>query len=138
MEVRFFNMLKRENSTKRPTANPLLTVDALMRNDSSIITPVLELHKTAPINTRVMNYVFIPAYDRYYFVKDWVWETGLWLIYLSEDVLASWKDTIGNYHDYVERAADLSVWDGTVIDRIYPMTGKVVVDRKVHSSPWSI
>lgn len=135
MEVRFFNFPKRENSTKRPNINPVLTVDALMRNDSSIISPVLELHKTAAINTRLMNYVYIPAYDRFYFVRDWVWQSGLWLIYLDEDYLASWKITIGNTEDYVVRSSHS--WNRNIIDNVYPLSGEITIEETPFETPYN-
>ena len=127
MEVRFYNFPKRANSTKLPNINPVLTVDALMRNDSSIIAPVLELHKTVGINTREMNYVYIPAYDRFYFVREWTWESGLWLISLAEDVLASWRESIGASEEYVVRSSAYS--HGNINDTYYPFNGEVEVRK---------
>lgn len=135
MTVNFYNFTKRSNSTKRPVGDPSLTVDATMREDCSIFSPKMSLHKTAAINTRTLNYVYIPAFDRYYFVRDWTWSEGLWIVSMYEDPLASWKDTIGASSEYVVRSS--AEFDGRIRDNIYPITCNIQKTHQQFTSPFA-
>lgn len=117
--VTFYSLQKRNNSTKRPaTATPSVSYDCLVRNGTGIINPKIELDYGLTTNPSGYNYCYIPNFERYYFIREWTFDAGLWIGSLSVDVLATYKDSIGGSNLYILRAAD--AYDGNVIDNLYP------------------
>lgn len=114
--VQFYIFAKRENSTKQPSGIAAFTANCELKNPTSVINPEIILNIST--NPTAMNYAYIEAFDRYYFVEDWTWVNGLWSARLTEDVLASYKSSIGNSSQYITRAAD--AFNGNLIDTIYP------------------
>lgn len=122
LTVRFWAFAKRENATTRPNdsgASATYT-NVILKDDCSVVNPALKLK--VPLSTRVYdwNYCRIQEFDRYYYVTDWMWQEGLWIAELQVDVLASFRDRIGQQQVYVLRAA--SAYDGDIIDTTYPCT----------------
>ena len=121
MVITFYQFSKRNNSTKRPTAEGTnLTGD--LKQDTSIITPWILI---SPIQggiapSSLYNYAYIPKFNRYYFVSDWVWVGNMWEVNLRLDVLASWKEVIGASTQYVTRSA--SAYNLNITDSLYPAT----------------
>ena len=77
------------------------TINGVLRDECNIIDPVinLELH-----NPPVFNYIYIPSFNRYYFVKEFDFvRTGLYRLKLHVDVLMSYKDAIKNLECLVTR-----------------------------------
>ena len=82
-----------ENNVINKTIATVDTVTATIKGDSSIITPTLILEYKAPLIG--VNYVFIPDWNRYYFVRDMRVSTGgRYEIDLYVDVLQSFKEQI--------------------------------------------
>lgn len=121
LTVKFWNYAKRENATSRPSTTPLTTyTNILLKGNCSVVNPALELREPMTTNVYTWNYCFIQEFNRYYYVTDWVWEPGLWVAELQVDVLASFRDRIGQQSVYVLRAASAS--DGNIVDGTYPTT----------------
>ena len=127
----FFQFSKKRNSTKQPTSGSGTTYSNLeLKDDCSILNPIIKLRvagmplpTVAPVNT--FTYCYIGKFNRYYFIDDWVYTTGMWEAHLSIDVLASHKTEIGATSAYVERSA--SNYDGSIIDNVYPANTKYSV-----------
>lgn len=118
MVITFYQFSKKNNSTKRPSAvGKDLTGD--LKQDTSIITPQILISPLqggiAP--SSLYNYAYIPKFNRYYFVSDWVWVGNMWQVNLRLDVLASWKESIGTSSQYVTRSA--SAYNLNIPDGIY-------------------
>lgn len=92
IQVNFFVLKKRQNSTKRPT-EIYATADCVFKQPTSVLAPVLQLDGSVFGGA---NYAQIPAYgNRYYFIQDVVWiSNNIVEIHLACDLLASWKDEI--------------------------------------------
>ena len=113
--VTMFSFTKRANSTAQPSGGT--SFNCVLKSDSSILTPTIELQ--LPITQAPnYNYAYIPAYGRYYYVKDWLFTNRLWVASLSVDVLATYKSAIGNSFLYVTRSS--ATFDGSIIDNEYP------------------
>lgn len=102
------------------------TFDCTLHENTDIINPVIKLKTATAEQLLQWNYCYIPAFSRYYFVDKVEWNLGTWLIYLSEDTLASNKTTIGSSTQYVTRAA--SEFDGNIIDLKYPTKTNIVAE----------
>ena len=131
MNVILLKFSKRENSTKQPDITGITPVSCDLKDDTSIMNPVLifstGILPTASINpVSLYNYALINNFQRYYFIKDWRYILGRWEATLEVDVLASYKSAIGSMSEYVLRSSYAS--DGEVIDLMYPGTTKIAVD----------
>lgn len=83
-----------ENNRMDKDLNPPITFQGDLREDSSIINPVITIE--SPVNiVCIYNYAFIPEFNRYYFINDVVTISNtLTQISLHVDVLMSFKDYI--------------------------------------------
>ena len=88
-----------------------------------------------PFNPSYYTYVHIPSFSRYYFVDDVKYVLGHWEFYLSIDVLATYKPTIGTTTAYVERSASTS--NGDIIDNLYPAKTDVQITSATISTSWA-
>ena len=130
LSVTLYTFSKRLNSTKIPPSAEGLTVKAVLKDNTSIIRPELEVVE----NVTTYNYAYIPSFSRYYFVQDVIWEKGIWRIVLSEDVLATYKTVIGGTTAYILRSATFQ--DPTIIDSLYPTVVGVENASTVGSWDW--
>ena len=135
INITFWQMEKRQNSTLQPsTAGTLLACE--LKDDCSILSPVLQI-KNFPTNINPLwNYCHIPHFSKYYFITDWTWKNGLWEISCIEDVLATFRTTIGNLSEYVLRSS--YEMDGSVIDTQYPTTAQTDVYSRVITSDFPL
>ena len=120
MTVDFYTFAKRKNSTLRPTGNPVASFSCVLKEDSGVLSPVLEIYNTAAWNPSALNFAHIAAYGRWYWVEDWKWIVGRWEVSLSVDVLATYETQIKNEAKYVLRASYDSDWN--IVDTLYPST----------------
>ena len=112
MKIRMYKFSKRDNSTKQPSASDSYVVkDIILKDDTDIHTPSIELHTTDATYT----YVYIPDWDKYYFVSDVTYINNSEVIYnLEEDSLATKKADIGNTVAHI--AYSSTGWDKWKID----------------------
>ena len=115
MEIIFYYHRKKINSTALPIQGTFKNCS--IKDVSSIINPYIEIAENLAA-APPWNYCYIPAYNRYYWIKEWTWERGFWSAELSVDVLASYRENILDSTLYVLRSA--SNYDGNIIDKLYP------------------
>lgn len=128
--IDFYNFIKDENSTKRPTGSPA-TYPCEIKRSSGLVSPTIELNiglTTAP----AWNYCYIADFNRYYFIDEWTFELGFWTASLSCDALATYRTEIGNADVYALRSS--AVYDGRIPDTLYPTKegcsfSSVAIDR---------
>ena len=111
INVNFYTFNKRINSTKQPTDSGAVR-KCLVKSPASIINPVIELRS----DPTAFNYAYIASFKRYYYVSNIVFDSGLWIVSLTCDVLASYKTDIGGASLMVLRAASES--NGSLVDNM--------------------
>lgn len=116
--VNFYRFAKKTNSTKQPTGLPDETFTCDFMPGSSILAPTLRLN-TNFLDPSNLTYADITALSRKYFVSNWRYDRGLWWCSLEEDILGTYKSSIGNFSMYVVRSS--SEMDGRIIDTKYPV-----------------
>lgn len=138
MIVDFYNFNKRPNSTKQPAVNDSTLVELTtvqLKENTSFLNPVLLIPPNITVNNVsvqfnpvMFNYVYIPAWSRYYYVRDWVYLNSVWECSLVPDPLASFKTSIGQTSAYVLRS--YSQFNTDVTDSFYPATSNMMVSRQ--------
>lgn len=140
MVINFYiGFYKRLNSTKIPVEGGIVvkhTLTGYLKEPCSVMNPVINIQEIPTQNAPcVYTYAWIPDFYRYYFVKDWVWNDGLWTVHLEVDVLASNKAHIGGTTAYIERCAD--TYNTWVQDKLYPTTLEPHVTDVFINAPWA-
>lgn len=130
MQIVLYSFSKRENSTKRPDGG--VAVNGNLRANSGILSPSIEFTTGNPA---AYNYAYIPDWNRFYWISEWTYTGGLWLASMRVDPLASWRDEIGASTQYIIRSA--ADYNGSIIDGLYPGTGKVITQYDEVESPWN-
>lgn len=121
----------------RSTTPPVpLELPIDIKYPTDILHPELMLNfASSPVD---FNYLYLPAFDRYYWLNGWQSvSNGLWSVTGTVDELASWRDEILDLNLYVLRAA--SEGDGRIIDNLYPAVADV--SRQIlftDRSPWAV
>lgn len=124
MNVKYWSgFSKRKNSTKIPTGGTTATV--ALKDDTSIMNPTID-SASIPVSA---NYFYISDFGRYYFVKN-VTKVGATrnLFELEEDVLATYKTSIGSYSAFVSRSA--SYYDTNLHDSAISQSQEYVQDAE--------
>lgn len=127
IDVIFFQYSKRLNSTAQPALSAGTRLECIFREGFDVLNPELQLDLRANNdyqNPFRWNYCYIPTLQRYYWIRDWAFDGGMWLCGTDEDLLASHKTAIGNCYIYAQRLADRldngSVRDGGISDSMIP------------------
>lgn len=130
MNVTLFTFSKKHNSTAVPTGGT--SVDVVLKDEAGVLDPIIELHTSA--SPSAYNYLYIPTFGRYYWLREWTYNRGIWTGSFYVDPMASWKTQIGAQQLYVFRSA--AEWDGRIVDSFYPMKAQVQFQRHAITSPW--
>lgn len=123
--INFYQLSKRENSTRRPSGAPQASYSCLIKDGSGVRNPEIRL-TIGDVNPAGLNYAHIPIYNRYYYVGDWTYTRGEWSTTLTCDELATWRQQIGAASLYVLRAAYRH--NGLVPDGMYPIINGITVN----------
>jgi len=137
LPVRFYNLSKPENSTKRPAADAVgLLLNCVLKGPCSKLSPRLEVQfATNTGSAPTYNYAYIEEFSRYYWVTNWEYDGRLWIAYLDVDPLATFKSTIGNTDLYILRSS--AAQNGSIRDDMYPVTGDITTDIFIPGdAPW--
>lgn len=117
MNVTLYTFSKKHNSTAVPSAAGT-SVDVVLKDEAGVLDPVIELHDSA--SPASYNYMYIPTFGRYYWLREWNYYRGIWIGSFYVDPLASWRTQIGAQSLYVFRSA--YEFNGRIIDNLYPIT----------------
>ena len=93
MRIQFYKMANVNNKiNKKLPDNPALTIDGTVKDNCNILDPVILIEKTGVPD---YNYVFIPEFNRYYFMSPATAVTNnTWEIALHVDVLFTYRQQI--------------------------------------------
>lgn len=122
IEVKFYTLSKKRNSTKIPADNGTVFNCNLIESCSFSNPRVTLLFDSNAQNPTAYNYAFIPSFDRFYYVENWTYTNRCWIADLTIDVLASWRVSIGNTTQYILRTSDAEIWNPYITDNKYPAT----------------
>lgn len=105
VNVRLYNFDKRKNSTKRPNTSGGDLVQGEVKQDFTPLAPVITFNLPDPTAVPTYNYAYIAEFgQRFYFITDWLFVSGLWRATMAVDVLATYQSTIFASQQYVARS----------------------------------
>ena len=123
---------KKKNSTAQPDMTGWAEFAVTLKGGSDLLNPILDL---AVDMTDIINYNYAYIFGSYYFVRSKVMiRSGLCTIALEEDVLANYKEAIGQSSLYIVRSS--ATFDGSIVDRYYPQkASKTTVGVPFENAP---
>ena len=130
----WYTFKKDKNSTKTPIT-PIrgdYYYQCTLKDGCSVTNPEIIINASSDSELYKCTYARIPKFNRYYFISDWRSVGKLWVASLSVDVLATYKEQIGNSYQFVTRCS--KEFEGTIIDTKYPMKTRpnyTVVDEEI-------
>ena len=131
MEIRLYNQFsKKANSTERPSG-AYTSKDVRLKEGTSILEPTFLLSNF----TEGYNYIFVPKWNRYYFVNNVVLNiTGTFEISCTCDRLATFKNEIGNYSCFVERCSNVAQINNDIADATVSSSESVIDVKQAKTS----
>ena len=133
-KVNLWSFSKEANSTAQPTGSGT-EYNCVTNDDLDVLNPRVPLNIGNAANPTSYNYMKIADFGRFYWIRTWKFEAGLWTAYCEVDPLASWKTQIGSTSAYVLRAAAAS--NGAIVDHKYPTKASPTVSKTAITAPWS-
>ena len=83
----------------------LKTIEGTLRDDCSIINPVVNVEGLTASELTTANYAYIPEFGRYYFINNIVLNGKLYELNMHVDVLSTYKEGIRNNSAVISRQA---------------------------------
>lgn len=138
----FSSFEKKTNSTKKPTGTVDKSVTGTLKEPCSVTNPTFKIERLSPDSSPdIYTYAIIPAFHRFYFIEDWTWADGLWECRMSVDVLATYKDVIGETSCYILRTNSSGTgtdahWNPWISDATYPAHPSGTAETYEFTSPF--
>ena len=96
MEITLYTNESEKNKLEKTITTSIL-LEGNLRDESSIINPIILISSNKEDIPYMYNYAYIPAFGRYYFITDIESvRTGIWRVSMHVDVLMSYKEQIKN------------------------------------------
>lgn len=102
MEIQLYNQTSDKNVLNKNIGTPTI-IYGTIKDESNLVNPEIILSRTVTNN---FNYLYIPDFNRYYFVTDKIMEHQRTIIQCHVDVLMSFKNQIKNMSIIAERASN--------------------------------
>ena len=114
--IKLGTISKHEESTKRPNMSGWKEYPVVFKDGTDIVNPTITI--SADLATiSACNYGYMMG--RYYWIRGITsYRTGYVILDLETDVLATYKNEIGNTNLYILRSA--AAYDGAISDNYYP------------------
>lgn len=133
--MRFYKFQKEVNSTAVPGENTIseeFQCEAL--DGMSLANPVIKV--LLPMTARVhqYNYMYVSAFNRFYWIQDWSYRDRCWQVLGAVDALGTFRGEIGGISAYVLRSAH--EYDGTIQDNFYPAKAQWSGSAVSYPSGW--
>lgn len=128
-----YNFAKVKNSTALPPDTEITVEMGEFNSPVSVMAPQA-LFKLPVTSVPPYNYCYIQEFHRYYFITEWVWSNGLWIAYLTIDVLATYKSQIGAANMFILRSS--AEYNPNVADTMYPTLSNRVSTCSLKPSPF--
>ena len=128
--LRLGTFAKKKNSTAQPDMTGWAEFSVTLKEGSDLLSPTLELNCEM---LEIINYNYAYIFGSYFFVKDKAMvRTNYCTIRLEEDVLANYKEAIGNSTLYIVRSS--AAYDGYIKDNYYPLKAEKTTSGEIIDS----
>ena len=106
MEITLYTNESEKNKLEKTITNSIL-LEGNLRDESSIINPIILISSNKEDIPYMYNYAYIHAFGRYYFITDIESvRTGIWRVSMHVDVLMSYKEQIKNLNVIINNSEE--------------------------------
>ena len=130
MQARFYSFAKRNNDTSIPSGTGTIK-DVTWKENTSILNPEIELYEDPTAYT----YVYLPKWNRYYFINDISFDKGLYRVSCNIDPLGSHRSTILGTPAVILYASGSNV---DVVDNRIPIKNDIQINDTPVALGWTI
>ena len=128
MEITLYTNESEKNKLEKTLDHPIL-LEGTLRDESSIINPIILISSEKKDIPYMYNYAYIPAFGRYYFITDIESvRTGIWRVSMHVDVLMSYKEQIKQLPVIINKQQDIKN------SNLYLNDGSYVIDSRSYNT----
>jgi hypothetical protein len=123
MTIKFYKNLSDKNHVDKNITQVGSDVTGTLRDDCSILNPVIQIENFTGFNLTECNYAYIVEFGRYYYINNITLTNQLYEISMHVDVLMSYKDEIRNNNAVISRQENrynLYLQDGVFKTEAFP------------------
>lgn len=102
MNVKFYTNKSADNVVTKDIIE-IASFDGYLREGCSVVDPVIKFENFNRALVNQLNYVMIPQFGRYYFVRDIRFEGNLTVITMHVDVVSSWQTQLKSLNAIISR-----------------------------------
>lgn len=114
--VKLYQFAKRNDSTKQPLESAGVEYQCVLKDNTGVLAPVFRFKYSAIEQIYLNNYMFVPRFNRYYFLSDWEWNAGEWVSSWTVDPLATYRTEISNLRATIERTSNYLYYNQKIVD----------------------
>ena len=131
MEITLYKTIEENNKIDKTLSAPY-NMSGSLRNESSVIRPSILVEIENPTK---YNYMYIPDFGRYYFIKEMTSvRTNLWRLDCEVDVLKSYANEIKTLTVIIDKNKDYSRTNQYLDDGSFIIENKNTIEIKNFSS----
>ena len=131
MEITLYKISDENNKIDKTLSEPYKMIGSL-RNESNVIRPSILVEIENPTK---YNYMYIPDFGRYYFIKEITSvRTNLWRLDCEVDVLKSYADKIKTLTVIINKNKDYSKTNQYIDDGSFIIENKNTIEIKNFSN----
>ena len=123
MTIRFYKNMSDKNHVDKSITQIGTDITGTLRDDCSVINPVIQLENFTGFNLTECNYAYIVEFGRYYYINNITLKNKLYEISMHVDVLMSYKDEIRSNSAVIsrqEKSYNLYLQDGVFKTNAFP------------------
>lgn len=103
MELILYTNSSDDHQVTKSLTQILDITNGVLREECSIIDPVIKIEGLQAANYANCNYAYIPSFGRYYFIKNIILKGNLCELHMHVDVLSSFATELKNLDAIVSR-----------------------------------
>lgn len=120
MKLTLYRMFGEDNRINKASYREVLySLTGTLRSETSITSPVIEVHLSGTIDLKIINYAYIEEFNRFYFIDDIISvRNEVWEFHFRVDVLQSYYSTINDLPCIVARTSNKEYVSKDLLDDI--------------------
>jgi len=123
MKLTLYRMFGEDNRINKASCREVLySLTGTLRRETSITSPVIEVHLSGTIDLKIINYAYIEEFNRFYFIDDIISvRNEVWEFHFRVDVLQSYYSVINDLPCIVARTSNEEYVSKDLVDDRIPM-----------------
>lgn len=137
MKLKLYQVIDADNVINKTLPDNPLELTIRLKRDTDIVNPMIILSAQEDINFKDYNYAYIEELHRYYYINSVTNLNNIhWQLFLSCDVLETYKDEIFNSHALFRRQLkhgdylNTGSFDTSIIESIETHKSNIILENE--------